>query len=332
MTIRKRGNKYQVSVSLAGERIQRSADNEIEAKRLEPELLKELQDKIAGKEMTNWTLKTAVDRTFSLCWNDGKSIKTHKKNSNLMMGYFGKDTLLKDIDTDWVDQWVMELEEMGNSGATINRKLACLSKVITVAEDRGVITKRPKLQRRQEGTGRIRWLTFEEEDNLLGLFKSWSKDDHRDLTVFLLDTGCRPSEAYRLTLRDVNFEHNLVHFWETKSKVPRSIPLTLRVQEILKRRTQNTLKPFPWNDSWYRNQWDRAKNLMGLGDDKQFVPYCLRHTCASRMVQKGVPLAVIKEWLGHKTISITLRYAHLCPGSLQVGLQALERDVIPNVS
>ena len=38
---------------------------------------------------------------------------------------------------------------------------------------------------------------------------------------------------------------------------------------------------------------------------------CLRHTCASRLVQRGVPLLVVKEWLGHNDIKMTLRYS-LC--------------------
>jgi integrase len=64
---------------------------------------------------------------------------------------------------------------------------------------------------------------------------------------------------------------------------------------------------------------------LGLKDDSQFVPYCLRHTCASRLAQRGVHIAVIKQWMGHKTIQITMRYAHLSPDSLQAGVRALEQ-------
>ncbi len=325
MPIRQRNNKWQVDVAIGGIRKQKSVDTEIEAKTLELELTKEIQEELEGKTSTKWTLETAVKKTFALVWKDGKSVKTHEKNSKLMKEYFGKDTLLSDIGTDEIDQWISDMEEAGNSGSTINRKLACLSKVMSVAMDRGALDKKPRFERQQEGTGRIRWLSIEEEKSLLGLLKKWGKDDHHDVVVFLLDTGCRPSEAYKLnSTTDVSFETGLVHFWDTKNGSPRSIPMTLRVREILQRRTKNSVRPFPFNDAWLRNQWDRARNLMGFAKDPGFIPYCCRHTCASRMAQRGVPLVVIQKWMGHKTIQITLRYAHLSPEALQAGLKAIE--------
>ena len=56
------------------------------------------------------------------------------------------------------------------------------------------------------------------------------------------------------------------------------------------------------------------------------MPDTLRHTCASRLVQAGVGLPVVKEWLGHKTNSLTMRYAHLAPKNLLDMVHVLERD------
>ena len=64
--------------------------------------------------------------------------------------------------------------------------------------------------------------------------------------------------------------------------------------------------------------------MIGLGDDTDFVPHCLRHTCASRLVQKGVHLQVVQQWLGHRAIQTTLRYAHLAPKNLNSARDVLE--------
>lgn len=324
MPIRERNGRWQVDVAFGGLRKQLSVGTEIEAKRLEPELLRDLQAEAAGKESKKWTLKTAIEKTQSLFWDDDKSPPTHQKNINSIYRYFKKDTLISDIDTDAVDNWIAQLIKEENSGATINKKLTALSKVMSVAMDRGALDKKPKFTRRREVGGRIRWVTYEEERVLIDLLTQWGMSDHIDVVKTLIDTGCRPGELYGLKSPEVNFETNTITFWATKNDAPRSVPMTLRVQEILRRRTKNSVRPFPYSDMWMRTQWEKARILMNLQDDPGFVVYACRHTCASRMAQKGVPIQVIKEWLGHKNIKQTLQYAHLCPATLQSGLKALE--------
>jgi len=74
------------------------------------------------------------------------------------------------------------------------------------------------------------------------------------------------------------------------------------------------------------------KTVMNLEHDEQFIPHCLRHTCASRLVQRGVPIMVVQEWLGHKTIQMTMRYAHLCPTNLEAAVKVLEPTVTQAVA
>ena len=71
------------------------------------------------------------------------------------------------------------------------------------------------------------------------------------------------------------------------------------------------LKPHEVN-----RQWNRAKAKAGYGHDDEVVPHCLRHTCASRLVQRGANLKSVQAWLGHTNIKQTMKYSHLAPGHL----------------
>jgi site-specific recombinase XerD len=72
------------------------------------------------------------------------------------------------------------------------------------------------------------------------------------------------------------------------------------------------------------NAWRWVRKEMGLEKDFEFILHCLRHTCASRLVNNGIDLYVVKEWLGHSTIQVTERYAHLSPGKLAHAASVLE--------
>lgn len=63
---------------------------------------------------------------------------------------------------------------------------------------------------------------------------------------------------------------------------------------------------------------------MRLETDSEFVIHALRHTCASRLVNAGVDLYVVKEWLGHSSIQMTEKYAHLNPDKLVHAANVLE--------
>ena len=79
------------------------------------------------------------------------------------------------------------------------------------------------------------------------------------------------------------------------------------------------------NQPAYRAIWNDAKAEIGLGSDPQVVPHILRHTCASRLVQGGIDLRRVQTWLGHQTLHMTMRYAHLATTDLDKCVMVLER-------
>ena len=222
-------------------------------------------------------------------------------------------------------------EDEGNSGSTVNRKVSHLSMMLKTAMEKGWIDRLPALPRRKEGKHRIRWMDENEEQRVLNACAYLGLDELRDFIVVGIDTGFRRAELLGLIPRD--FVNGMVHLHagSTKSDKARSVPATQRVMEVLTRRS-NQRKIFNLTVHQLRSQWIALKTHLGLGDDVQFVVHMLRHTCASRMVQKGVPLPVVQQWLGHSNVMTTMRYAHLAPDSLRQGLVALEKvSTVPSL-
>jgi len=320
--IQQRGSSFLVDVSKHGKRQRITCATLEQATNLRATL------ELAGKGTQvddQWTLGEAVEKCIEKVWSGKLSEDTAVYRANMVLDFFKSETMLDAITTDMIDGWIARLKQSGNSNATVNRKLAALSKIMTFAHRRGKMTTRPHLERQRESQGRIRFLTQEEEARALAFLAQWGKDCHAEALCVLVDTGMRPSELWRLEHRDLDFTSGLLSIWQTKNGEARSVPMTQRVQEILKRRSEGTRGPlFPFSNRWMQNGWDKAKTAMDLTRDDQFVPYALRHTCASRLVQRGVHLAVVQKWMGHKTIGITMRYAHLSPANLMEAVKVLE--------
>tara|TARA_R100000458_G_scaffold59118_2_gene68789 strand:+ start:203 stop:1027 length:825 start_codon:yes stop_codon:yes gene_type:complete len=250
-------------------------------------------------------------------WAHTKGEVTALRNSEEVVNHFHTDTLVSEIRPFHISEFVSSLRSKGNSPGTINRKLAALSKMLTVAYRNEWIDSRPHIPRQKEPTHRIRWITKDEERQMA----VHSYPHFARLWTVLIDTGLRVGEALRLPAADVDLDQNRIHVWDTKSDKPRSIPMTKRVRDILSAGTF-----FNITQDQVNYQWNRMKSAMDLHDDKFFVPHICRHTFASRLVQRGVGITVVQQLCGHKTLEITLRYAHLAPSNVEDAIQMLEED------
>lgn len=173
--------------------------------------------------------------------------------------------------------------------------------------------------------GRIRILTSKEENALVNCFIKLGYPDFGDLVQILIDTGMREGNAIRLQWRDVDFITGLISIWENKAEKPYSIPMTTRVQSILKKRFESGLKkPFPIGQSTFQHVFTRVRVKLGI-TDPQFVAHALRHTACTRLIAVGMPLKKVKEFMGHKLIETTERYIHLNPEDLRDLAVTLEK-------
>jgi len=261
-----------------------------------------------------------------ILWDDGR----HKYNVSSFIGEIDEILLgerFSTFDQNTLDSLIGTLRQRGNSNATINRKMAALSKLLRKAHKMGDIHSLPEFRRQKERAGRIRFLERDEEARLFAAVRSRSEDAYR-LSVFLVDSGCRLGEALGLIWNDIQ-EHR-VSFWITKSGRSRTIPMTERVKEVIKLPpdTEGRRPKGPFTkltQAQYRAIWNEAKTEVGLGADEQVVPHILRHTCASRLVQGGIDIRRVQMWLGHQTLSMTMRYAHLATNDLDGCVVVLEK-------
>lgn len=275
-----------------------------------------------------YLLQDAHELSWRLRWSQDKDPETHRDACRKIFRDLPAQTPLSEITPDTLLELAEKWEDQGNSGSTVNRNMSHLSVMLKEAKKRGWIASVPDVPKRREGEHRIRWLSDAEEVKLLNLCAHLGLTELHDFIVVALDTGFRRGELLNLTPRD--YMNGMLHLWNTKTGKPRAVPVTQRVAEILEARAENR-KVFKLSTETAHNHWQRVRHLMELSDDPQFVIHMLRHTCASRLVQRGVPLAVVKDWMGHTTIMTTMRYAHLAPSNLQVAREALEQPKTPTL-
>lgn len=344
MAIRQRGNGWQVDVTVKGQRVRQDVATRDEALQLEAEIRACLLrgevwtgSPLAQRKPGGRVLKDALDYVWRVYWQHQKDGATSFSRAQVMVELIGADTLLTRIGSDQVSAAHTRLTERGITNATVNRYLAALSKLLSEAKRQGWIAQAPHIPLTTEPRGRIRWLTLEEEQELLTYIRHIGQEVYADLFLVAVETGARMGELRKLQVRDVDLAHSTVTFWETKNGQSRSVPLTETARQALREViARGNLKGFQLvfkgvTPIRISRVWNRAKEHMGLGDDPQFIPHALRHTCASRLVQSGVDLRVVKDWMGHRDIQTTLRYAHLAPKNLTQAAQVLEQARGPRV-
>lgn len=231
--------------------------------------------------------------------------------------FFG-DRELAAIRTVDLDQYATWLTGRGLCAASVNRNLSVLSKVFTYFEQRDQIQNKPHFPFKAVGRGRLRWLTKVEEANMIHELYRHGFREQSNVLMVLIDTGLRPSELWRLDAAQVTT--GFLQVLESKTDRPRLVPLTERVRGILAGRTGRV---FPYSNNWFAKAWAVGRRELGLLGDAEFVPYALRHTFASRLVQGGVDIATVSRLLGHSNIQQTMQYAHLSEATLANAIKVL---------
>jgi integrase len=225
----------------------------------------------------------------------------------------------------------------GMSHATINRELMLLSAAISHAKKtQGWELPNPiRPCLLTEPPGRVRWLSKSDAQRLIAVARQQPKAPYlADFVVLALHTGCRSGELLNLEWPRVDLARSilLLEAQHTKTAQRRTVPLNSHALSALQSR-------LAWRDAHYpasahvflsrsgqpilsiKKSFASALAAAGISD---FRIHDLRHTCAAWLVTAGVPLIVVRDLLGHASITITEIYAHLAPDNVRQALSLLD--------
>lgn len=317
-----RGKIFWFSITYQGKRIQESlkTDNRKLAEKL---YAKVLTDIVEGRYFETTKAKTIKFQDMT-----DKYLKEHAHSRDtltvktLMMFFSGY--MIAQITTKAIAEYRnMRLKSV--KPATVYQELALLRRMFNVAIKEWEWCKDNPVSRLSFSVGnrnaRDRWLTMEEEKLLLE--KATNPEWLRSLLTVALHTGMRRGEILDLRWQNVDLLKRLIRIVKSKNGEKRSIPMSNTLFNLFKEMNVRDIsgKVFPISKSSVRHAFDKVVEKVNL---KDFWFHDLRHTFATRLVQNGVDLYKVKELLGHKTITMTMRYAHHYPESLRSSVEVLD--------
>ena len=235
------------------------------------------------------------------------------------------DMRLTDITPEVIEKFKAKRLEEKRNPATVNRGLGLLSNIFTKAIEWEVIhTANPlrKVKSFKVNNTRVRYLSRDEITQLLGA----TKGVLRDIVQIALNTGMRRGEIQKLRRKDINFSNNVFAITDQKNGETSYLPMNRVCREVLSkyRDLADNAQPFGYD---FSSTFDRIVKKLEITN---FHFHDLRHTFASSLVMSGIDLNTVRELLRHKSLQMTLRYAHLAPGFKQAAVERLDTYWTPD--
>ena len=334
-------------------------DARLTARQARAETRQALKIKRLGRRLT-WT--TFLEQDEKLATGDMKSAGETMRRLREFGAWFGAETRLDAIDGFNVERWRASRRKDGVSLATIYRDLDTLRAALNWAMSMQYLTSNPAAGLKRaplDANAPVRYLVDHEEQQLRDALtardtrrrqdreraNAWRRErdypllpalgvytNHLHPFVLLaLNTGARRGELFNLTWKHIDFDRHLMtlHGGGTKNRQTRHVPLNSEAIRVLKTWKPANATPeafvFPGEDgarlTSLKTAWTKLVKAIKL----RARVHDLRHTFASRLVQNGVELAIVRELMGHSDIRVTQRYAHLQPKHRAAAVEKLVR-------
>ena len=328
---------WRADTTLNGKRKNKICATKEEAEKVELEFKKQLID---GKPLnkvraiSQITIRQAGNNCLNnprVGWKDNGEPTPHGRKQgyylNSFCEFWGEDKPLREIkefiqpvdgkkkDADWEDY----ISQFGEWTATNNRRACCINKIFSQAFADGHITadNHLKVKRKKEKLTRARAYTREEENVILKECDTLGYADLKDFVICLIETGASPEDLRTGSVKNIlkhdNQDGVTFNFNRGKTDIAVSVGLMERSKDILIKRS-NQPRFFMSSYRVLYNKWNDIRERLGKTEDKEWIFYTCRHTCASRLAEQGCTLVEVADWLGHAPNSpVTRRYIHFFP-------------------
>lgn len=225
---------------------------------------------------------------------------------------------LRRFNTNFVEQLQTDNISKGLKPTSNNKILSILKHMFTKAVEwdmveSEILRRIRKVKLLKDEGKRLRYLSKEECQALID-----ACDEHLEpIVITSLNTGMRKSEILSLKWENIDLANGFILLDKTKNGERREIPINDTLRYTLKKTLKRLDTPYVFYDSKTGKPYQDVKRSFAgacrRAKIKDFYFHDLRHTFASHLVMAGVDITTVKELLGHKTLTMTLRYAHLTP-------------------
>jgi integrase len=296
--------------------------------------LLDIQPAEAEPKRPGITLEKAAERYLATRTNRGNArSRDEKRTLEHLKAALGADTPLEEITAASISEY-----KAGRLGATslrtgrpltaaaVNRPLAVLRHLLQLAvEEWEVLDRVPRIKLEREPEGRIVWLEPDEEARLLEACRASRTKHLASLVTVALESGLRRSELLGLTWDRVDFSRGVLRLEKTKSGKRREVPMRQAVYEVLAA-LPGRREGRVWPAADVRTAFENAVEAARLDRlEEPFTLHGCRHHFASWFVMRGGSLPALQRLLGHATLAMTMRYAHLAPEHLRTEIARTER-------
>lgn len=270
------------------------------------------------------------------------TVANEHSSAIVILRNFRAGILLSQISTNVLADYRDKRVAAGVGPSKIRAEFALISCLFQFAiQERGIAVDNPcaggKVTRPKLPGGKIIFLTAAQIDALLAECNKSRNNALAAYVLVMLQTGFRPGEAVKLRVRDIDVQRMAVNLTDTKTNRDRTIPLTPAafdtiIDRIVTKKPDDfvfaelsdhgLLKPA----NKFRQAFDCAKLRAGL---PHITQHTLRHTAATHLLASGVDIRTIADILGHSTLQMAMRYAHVADDHRRAAINALSRLVAP---